>query len=79
MTIRSESEIRAALAAYYQAQVLCADGKSFTMATENGTRVLTNQDLPDINMQIRLLERQLSNTAGTTHNVAVANFNHDKR
>ena len=63
---------------YYQAQLEVADGKSFTFATENGTRTLTSQDLPMIQKQIRLLERRVTAPSGQTHNFALANFNHSK-
>lgn len=63
---------------YYQAQLEVADGKSFTFATENGTRTLTSQDLPMIQKQITLLERRVTAPSGQTHNFALANFNHSK-
>ena len=61
---------------YYEAQLRIADGKSFQFSTENGTRVLTELDLPWVRDQITLLERRVTARTGQQHNVAVANFNH---
>ncbi len=61
---------------YYEAQLRIADGKSFQFSTENGTRTLTELDLPWVQKQITLLERRVTARHGQQHNVAVANFNH---
>ena len=76
MGIQSKAAAQTMLDKYYQAQLEVADGKSFTFATENGTRTLTSQDLPEIRKQITLLERRVTAPSGQTHNVALANFNH---
>ena len=60
---------------YYEAELAVAEGKGFTFATENGTRQVTMQDLPEIRKTIALLERRVTTRSGQTHNVALANFN----
>lgn len=76
MAIQSKTAAQTMLDKYYQAQLDVAEGKSFTFATENGTRTLTSQDLPEIRKQIALLERRVTTPDGQTHNILLANFNH---
>lgn len=80
---RTEAQIRADLAVYYNARTVAASGKSITITTSAGTRVVSAQDLSDIQSIIQQLERDLqaclAATAGSTvqgqHNFALANFN----
>ncbi len=76
MGIQTKAAAQVMLDKYYEAQLRIADGKSFQFSTENGTRVLTETDLPWVQKQITLLERRVTARDGHTHNVAVANFNH---
>ena len=76
MGIQSKAAAQTMLDKYYEAQLEVADGKSFTFATENGTRTMTSQDLPEIRKQITLLERRVTAPGGQTHNITLANFNH---
>lgn len=76
MAFQSKAATQIALDAYYQAELRCAEGKTFTFSTENGARVYTEQDLPEIRQQITILQRRLTARSGQQHNVAVANFNH---
>ncbi len=76
MGIQSKTAAQKGLDKAYEARDAIVDGKSFTFATENGTRTLTSQDLPEIRKQITLLERRVTAPDGQTHNVALANFNH---
>ena len=48
MAIQSKAAAQVMLDKYYEAQLALAEGKSFTFATENGTRSMTQSDLPDI-------------------------------
>ena len=79
MGIQSQAAAQIMLDAYYEAQLRVVEGKTFTFSTENGTRSLTEQDLPEIRTQIALLERRVTARPGTQHNVGVANFNHSNR
>lgn len=76
MGIQTKSEAQTALDAAYQAREALIDGKSFTFATENGTRQLTSQDGPWLDKYIGRLERRVNNPAGAQHSVTLANFNH---
>ncbi len=78
MGIQTKAAAQAMLDKYYQALEDLAEGKSFTMATEAGTRVLTQFDIPMVNDQITRLERRVTTPDGMTHNFSVANFNHPK-
>lgn len=74
---RSTSDIQAELDKWYAARARAAEGKSVTFTTSAGTRTWTSHDLPAINEQIRLLERELSNRSsgrGRRHDFAVARF-----
>jgi len=75
---RSKTLVQAELDAWYAARLAAAAGKSFTIVTSAGTRVLTTQDLEDINNTIALLERELAAPTTSTnggHNFSLANFN----
>lgn len=60
----------------YEARDAIVDGKTFTFATENGTRQLTSQDGPWLDKYITRLERRVTTPEGQKHNVTLANFNH---
>lgn len=78
---RSEAEIRADLLLWYEARTAAAAGRSFTIVTSAGTRVLTTQSMSDITETITQLERELlaclqpgsANKQGL-HNFALANM-----
>lgn len=80
---RTEAEIRADLATFYNARTVAAQGSSITITTSAGTRVVTQQDLSDIEATIQTLLRELqaclAEAGGSTvqgqHNFALANFN----
>lgn len=75
---QSISEINAELQQWYAARAACASGKSFTLSTSAGMRVVTYQDLDDIQKVIADLERKVSAPTGSEgHNFALANFNND--
>jgi hypothetical protein len=71
----TKAQIETLLAKYYEALERVADGKSATLATENGTRTYTEHDIDALQRQITILERRLSTPSGRTHNAAVANMN----
>ncbi len=75
MSIQSKAAAQVMLDKYYEAELAVAEGKAFTFATENGTRQVTAQDLPEIRKTIAILERRVTTPSGQTHNVALANFN----
>ncbi len=76
MAIQSKAAAQIMLDKYYEAELAVAEGKGFTFATENGTRQVTMQDLPEIRKTITILERRVMNTSGQKHAVTLANFNH---
>lgn len=61
---------------WYPARARLAEGKSFTFATENGTRTITEQDMKEVRTTITLLERRATTATGQRHNVMLPNFNH---
>ena len=83
-SFRSESEIQADLTLWYNARSAAAAGRSFTIVTSAGTRVLTTQSLKEINEAITELQRELlacqqanQNKQGL-HNFALANMGDNK-
>jgi len=79
MAIQTKANAQVELDKWYAARSALAAGKSFTMATESGTRVLTAVDLGEVNSHITRLERVVTNPGNRPHNHAVANFNHKTR
>ncbi len=77
---RSEAEIQADLVLWRKALSESAAGRSFTIVTSAGTRVLTQQSMRDINQTISRLERELlacqqgNRQAQGLHNFALANL-----
>ncbi len=76
MAIQTKAAAQVALDKAYAAREAIVDGKSFTFATENGTRQLTSQDGPWLDKYITRLERRVMNTSGQKHAVTLPNFNH---
>ena len=77
---RSESEIQADLVLWRTARTEAAAGRSFTIVTSAGTRILTTQSMKDINSTIAMLERELlacqqvNQQKQGLHNFALANM-----
>lgn len=74
---RTEAEISAELHLWYEARTAAAAGKMFQMTTSAGTRMLSTQNLKEINNMIDMLERQLAGLNSTkqgSHNFALANL-----
>ncbi len=77
---RSESEIQADLVLWRNARTVAAAGRSATIVTSAGTRVLTTQSMDEINSTISMLERELLACQQTDqqkqglHNFALANM-----
>ena len=59
-SLRSESAIRADIAVFETARTNAAQGKSITIVTSAGTRVVTSQDLSDITGELNRLYGELS-------------------
>lgn len=78
MAVLTKARAQALLEKYYQALENIADGKSFTMASESGTRQLTENSIPEIKDEITRLQRIVTNTSGMTHNIALVNFNRSR-
>lgn len=79
MGIQTKSAADTELQEWYAARRAVQGGKSFTVVTSAGTRVVTKQDLKDIEMIIAKLERivgsaDISDRKGR-HDFALANFN----
>lgn len=80
---RSETEIRSDIAVWQTAKTNAAQGKSITIVTSAGTRVVSAQDVSDIEATLQTLYRELSACLqGTTdkqgqHDFALANFNNE--
>lgn len=79
-SFRTETEIQADLTVWRNARTQAASGRSFTIVTSAGTRVLTTQSMSEINATISALERELlacqqanQNKQGL-HNFALANM-----
>ena len=72
MSGQTIAQAQAMLDKYYEAQTAIADGKSFTFATENGSRQMTAENLGEIRRQIQILERRVSAGSGRNHNFSVA-------
>lgn len=76
MGIQSKAAAQTRLDKAYEARDAILEGKSFTFATENGTRTVTSQDGPWLDKYITRLERIVTAPGGQTHNILLANFNH---
>ena len=81
---RSESQINADLTLWFNARAAAAAGRSITIVTSAGTRVLTTQSMVEINSTITELQRELlaaqqanKNKQGL-HNFALANLGDNK-
>jgi len=59
MANRSPTVIQADLDLWYAARTEAAAGRSFTIVTSAGTRILTTQNMGDINSTIGMLQREL--------------------
>jgi len=87
VSTRTETQIRADLAIFYNARTVAAQGKSITITTSAGTRVVSAQDLTSLESTIQNLQRELAAclalAAGSTvqgqHNFALANFNNESQ
>lgn len=81
---RSESEINADLTLWYNARSAAAAGRSITIVTSAGTRVLTTQSMAEIESTINALQRQLlacqqvNKGKQGLHNFALANMGDNK-
>lgn len=80
--LRSEAAIRADIAVFESARTKAAAGKSMTIVTSAGTRVVTQQDLSDISAELNRLYTELAAclaaasppVAQGRHNFALANM-----
>ncbi len=78
--LRSETEIRADIAVFETARTNAAQGKSITIVTSAGTRVVTQQDLEDISAELNRLYGELNacllqpTTRQGLHDFALANM-----
>lgn len=77
--LRSETEIRTDIAAFEAARTSAANGKSITIVTSAGTRVVTAQDLSDIQGILTSLYNELAACLNTSdkqgrHDFALANM-----
>lgn len=82
--LRSETAIRADIAVFENARTVAAQGKSITIVTSAGTRVVTQQDLVDISAELNRLYGELNaclvanasspNTRQGLHDFALANM-----
>ena len=75
MTYMTKARTATLLEKYYRALEEIAAGKSVTFTTENGSRTLTHENLPEIRRQITVLERRVTNKSEAQHNTARANLN----
>ena len=76
---RSVAEINAELHTWYEARTAAAAGKMFQLTTSAGTRMISTQNLKEINMMIDQLLRELASAESTgdrqgLHNFALANM-----
>lgn len=77
---RSESEIQSDLNLWYDARAAAASGRSITIVTSAGTRVVTTQSTSEIESTINSLQRELLACQQTNqgkqglHNFALANM-----
>lgn len=77
---RTETEIQADLTLWYSARSAAAAGRSFTIVTSAGTRVLTTQSMSEIESTISTLQRELlscqqnNQSKQGLHNFALANM-----
>lgn len=78
--LRSESAIQADLDAWYNARTNAANGRSVTLVTSAGTRMLTTHSMKEIEATISSLERELlacqqpNQSRQGLHNFALANL-----
>ncbi len=81
---RSESAIQADLTLWYSARAAAAAGRSITIVTSAGTRVLTTQSMSEIESTLNALQRELLACQQTNqkkqglHNFALANMGDNK-
>lgn len=59
MAFRTETQIQADLTLWYAARTEAAAGRSFTLVTSAGTRILTGHNIREINEMISSLQREL--------------------
>lgn len=79
MTVQTQAEACTELDSWYTARQAVTAGKSFSLTTGGGTRMLTYESLSEINKMIAMLERKCmgENTTGTKqglHNFSLANM-----
>ena len=78
--LRSESAIRADITVFENARTAAASGKSITIVTSAGTRVVTAQDLREISGELNRLYGELAaclegnTTKQGLHSFALANM-----
>jgi hypothetical protein len=81
MATQTQAEADVELQLWYAARTAVRNGKSFTIITSAGTRVVTNQDLKEIQNMIVMFERKVlaPNVSTVTkkgrHDFALVNFN----
>lgn len=74
---QTAAEIQTELDLWYAARSAAAAGKMFQMTTSAGTRMLSTQNLKEINATIDMLERKLAGINSSkqgAHNFALANM-----
>ncbi len=80
MAIQSKTAADSDLQEWYAARQAVTNGKSITISTSAGTRVVSYANLSEINKMIAKLERIVGTSTTTRkgrHDFALANFNND--
>lgn len=83
MGIQTIAQADTELQLWYSARSAVTAGKSFSLTTSGGTRMLTYENLKLINDTIAMLERKVSGAEATgdkqgKHNFALANMGDNK-